>query len=135
VYRKTRGRPVLFFGLPGASYQHRTASGYSQRSWLSKFGGASGCLVVTIANGHLIIRPFFPFNLFFLPQIYGLEYEVPLYRIRDARLKASLLRRRIDLEFRDSSGQTERISLYLRECQRFLAELGRPAQANEPGGA
>lgn len=93
AYRNARGKPVLFFGVPDASYQQRTASGYSHRSWLSKLGGASGCLVVAVADEHQIIRPFF-FNLFFLPEIYGLEYEVPLHRFREAKLKTSLLRRR-----------------------------------------
>jgi len=135
AYRKARGKPVLFIGVPGASYQQRGTSGYSHRSWLTKLGGASGCLVVAVANGRLIIRPFFPFNLMFLPEIYGLEYDVPLESILDARRVASLLRRRIDLEFRDTLGQTERISLYLRDPEKFLATLGRSGRSPVAAGA
>lgn len=37
--------------------------------------------MVAIAEGPLIIRPRFPFDLLFLPESYGLEYEVPVSHV------------------------------------------------------
>src|SRR5262245_12022337 len=78
LYRRHHGKPVLFFGLHDATYQQRSASGRSNRSWLTKLGGAANCLVVAVARGRLIVRPWFPFTLMFLPEIYGLECDLPV---------------------------------------------------------
>src|SRR4051812_1216237 len=77
-FRLSRGKPILFFSVPNAVFQERTASGRSNDRWWRQPGGASNCLVVAITRDRLVIRPFFPFNLLFLPESYGLEHDVPL---------------------------------------------------------
>ena len=57
LYRRLQGKPILFFGVRDATYQQRSASGHSNRRWLTKLGGARNCLVVAVARGRLIVRP------------------------------------------------------------------------------
>lgn len=77
-YRRSHGKPIFFSGVPGARFVETAASGHSNRSWYTRLGGANRCLVVAVSDQRLIIRPRFPFNLMFMPEVYGLEYEVPL---------------------------------------------------------
>lgn len=77
LYRVLRGLPVLFFSVPGADFVESTVSGHGYRN----------CLVVAIASGRLIIRPFFPFNLFF-PDLRGLDIDVPIEDVAYAEIPA-----------------------------------------------
>src|SRR5262245_25948147 len=99
--RRSRGKPVLFFSVPNAIFQERTASGCSNESWWRRLGGANNCLVVAVASDRLVIRPWFPFNLMFLPEIYGLEYEVSLGNVRTVTVDRFLTRQRVRLTFQD----------------------------------
>ena len=136
VYRLTRGKPILFFGVRNAKFQERRASGHSKSSWFTRFGGAENCMVVAVTNNHVVIRPWFPFTLMFLPEIYDLEHELPHQNLVDAKVCHTWLRTRIDLEFRDSSGQTKTVGLYLRDPDGFLSmlpvEVTRSLQSHRP---
>jgi hypothetical protein len=81
VYRQMTQKPILFFTVPKAIFVQHTASGFCRDTWWRQLGGASNCLVVAISQQRLVIRPFTPFNLMFLPEIYGLEYDVPLNNV------------------------------------------------------
>lgn len=48
LYRRSRGKPIMFRGVPDALFVESTASGHSNRSWFTKLGGASRCLVVAV---------------------------------------------------------------------------------------
>lgn len=71
LYRLATRKPIWFFSVPGAEFHEQGASG----------GQARGCLVVAIKAGRLIIRPFFPFNLLFLPEVHHLELDVALEQV------------------------------------------------------
>ncbi|HET7543897.1 MAG TPA: hypothetical protein VFK05_28695 [Polyangiaceae bacterium] len=66
-YRVLRGLPVFFFSVSGADFLENAVSGHGYRN----------CLVVAIASGRLVVRPFFPFNLFF-PDLQGVDIDVPV---------------------------------------------------------
>jgi hypothetical protein len=58
----------------------------------------------------------------FLPEVYGLEYEVPVAQItsvqpRDGRSG------RVDVQFRDATNGLESVTLYLRDRDRFSESL------------
>ena len=122
LFRRSRGKPVLFFSVPNAVFQERTASGCSNDGWWRRLGGARNCLVVAITPARLVIRPFFPFNLMFLPETYGLEYDVPLSSVFRATAERSLLRRRVRVCFRDGDRECD-VSLSLRNPEDFLRLL------------
>ena len=82
VFRRRRGKPV-FARLPASTrFSQRVASGWSEDNWLRSLGGASNCLMVAVTEKELIVTPFFPFTLMFLPEIWGLELRTPLSQIR-----------------------------------------------------
>lgn len=75
IIRRRSGKPVVPRVPAGALYVDKWASG----RW------ASNCLLVTVTDEALSVVPKFPFNLGFLPEIYGLEHTIPLRSIREAR--------------------------------------------------
>lgn len=125
LYRVSRGKPIFFFGVPDAVYQERAASGHSRRFWISRFGGARNCLVVAITADRFVVRPWFPFNLMFLPEIYGLEIDVPLDRLISAKPAQGLFARGTDVRFRIESGDPREFRLYLRRPKEFLSAVKR----------
>ena len=135
IYRLSHGKPVLFFGVGGASFQERTASGRSNRNWLRQLGGARNCLVVAVVGDRVVIRPWFPFTLMFLPEIYRLEYDLPVSDVLEARTRESVFRRRVELSIRNSAGESESLTLHLREPETFLAAMGRQSQFAAVAGA
>ena len=121
-YRRSRGKPIIFRDVPDARFIDKSASGYSHRTWFTRLGGARRCLIVAVTHGRLIIRPFFPFNMMFLPEIYGLEYEVPLNQITHAERGrgSSFLGSSVRLRFRDTDGTEQDVTVYLRDPRAFL---------------
>lgn len=122
LYRRSQGKPVLFHGVADASFVETDASGRSNRSRLTQMVGASGCLVVAVTRDRVIIRPRFPFNLLFLPEIYGLEHEVPFERITRVE-QTSDRPGRIRLEFQDAAHATQDMTLRLRNGDAFVEAL------------
>jgi hypothetical protein len=120
VHRRSKGKPILFHGVPDATFVETSASGHSNRTWYTRLGGASRCLVVAVTGGRVIIRPRFPFNLMFLPEIYGLEYEVPVTQI--ARIEQGRWGR-VRVVFQHPEG-TQDLTLVLRKPQEFIQAAG-----------
>lgn len=75
MFRRNRGKPVFPTVPTDAIYADKRASG----RW------ARNCLLVAVTDKALSVVPKFPFNLMFLPEIYGLERTIPLRNIRDVR--------------------------------------------------
>src|SRR5688500_18299687 len=73
LYRLTRGKPLLRPRVPDALFSQNWCSGRSLRNVVTRLGGASGCLWVTVTRDELLVGSHFPFTLMFLPEIYGLE--------------------------------------------------------------
>jgi hypothetical protein len=126
LYRRARGKPIMSWDVPDAVFIERTASGHSNRTWLTKLGGAHRCLVVAVTGTRLIIRPRFPFNLMFLPEVYGLEHDIEPDRVTQAQLElgrggSSAVR----LEFRDPDDTPQDVTLYLRNPAEFVKALGK----------
>lgn len=124
LFRRSRGKPILFFSVPNALFQERAASGHSNDTWWRRLGGASGCLVVALTVDRLVIRPFFPFNLMFLPEMYGLEVDVPRADVTTATVEPGLFRPSVRVGFRDENQTNREMSLYLRNPDEFLRLVG-----------
>ncbi len=65
--RRSRGKPIFPKVPANGLDSERKASG----RW------ASNCLIVAITPEAIIVTPRFPLNLTFLPEIYGLEHNIP----------------------------------------------------------
>ena len=121
AYRQISGKPIFPRMPPGAVYKERMASGWDDRNWLRRLGGANRCLMVSVTDRELVVTPFFPFNLMFLPELYGLELRVPLTSIRNADPGRRLFRDCVIVE----TAEGHRLGLVLRNPQAFMFAVRR----------
>jgi len=122
IYRRIHDKPIFPRTPESALFVERAASGVNDSHWLGRIGHANRCLIVAVTGHELVVTPFFPFNLMFLPEIYGLEIRIPVSRIRRVGEWSGILRDFIVVEFDD--GRSFR--LVLRNPRAFRKALGRP---------
>lgn len=149
VYRALKGKPIFYRRLPRVRFREWNATGNSQRNWFTRLGGANGCLVVQVTDDVLDIHPFVPFNWLFLPEILGIEYRVPLSGVASVRpvvrervfthtvFRKFVKRWGVEVELVTGKGAREKVILWLKEPERFLAALGvppSPGAAKSPSG-
>lgn len=121
IYRLRVGKP-LFPRIPGdAIVSQRLASGRNRRNWLIGLGRARNCLNVAVTRNELLVSPMFPFNLMFLPEIYGLEVRLPLSSITSVERTASLWGEMLTVHFGDKGP----LDLRLRDPDSFERALTR----------
>jgi len=72
IVRRVRGKPIFPRAPAGALFVERMASS----PW------AVRCLIVAVSRDAILVTPFFPFNLMFLPEIYRLESSIPIETVR-----------------------------------------------------
>jgi len=80
---------------------------------------------VAVTPDYLIIQPRFPFNLMFLPEIYGLEYRIPKLNIRTVEKKGRIFGKGVEVQFIHEDGGEKSIRLYLKKTDEFLAAIGK----------
>ena len=131
IYRLSKGKPIWYRDPPNNLFLEKRASGNSRRAWYTQLGGARNALAVAVTPEHLIIRPLFPFNLMFLPEVYGLEAVIPIGRIRSVEVGRHFGQKVINVDFEQSSGEIEGYSLALRQQDRFLDSLDRARGTSE----
>jgi hypothetical protein len=119
VYRTLNGKNYPVIPEQDITFAERWVSGSSQKNVLTKLGGASNCLSVTLSRHALVIRPMFPFNLAFLPEVYDLEHVISRIDIKRIEPNTDSGSRTVLVEF-ESDGQKKRIELELRKRDEFL---------------
>lgn len=122
VLRVRRGRPVFPKAPAGAVFVDRRASGRNLKTLRGRIGGASRCLLVAVTAQEVLVCPVFPFNLMFLPEIYGLEYRVDRASIRSVERRSGLLGETIVVSTDDLL-----VELRMRDGDGFLRALALPA--------
>jgi len=110
-------RPVLpemsLFGESGAS-------GHSEASFLTKIGGASRVLLVSITKTELAVESIFPFNVFMYQNPYDLEHRVPISSISEThQVDANSVR----VTFVDADHNSHTLRLYLKQPAKFVSAL------------
>jgi len=125
VYRRSRGKAIWPSKPENCMFYESWTSGHSNSSIFTKLGGARNCLLVAVTPDSLVIQPQFPFNLMFLPEIYGLEYSIPALNIRAVAERGRILGRGVEVEFIDLDGGEKSVRLYLRKTDQFLATMGK----------
>ena len=126
-YRLARGKPVLFFSVANAQFIEWMASGRAQGPSWRPPSAADLCLVVAIAGDRLVVRPFFPFTLLFLPELMGVELDVPLERVSLVTVERGLFRTWVRLAYLTKDGERRKLSLALDRPDEFSRLL--PARA------
>lgn len=121
VYRIYSTKGTLKIPTHEILFSERWASGASHKNFLTKLGGAANCLSVSVSRTALVVRPMFPFNLMFLPEIYDLEHAISRNKIKnitDADGKS------VDIDYEMDDGSIRRIVLSLRKKDEFLRVVG-----------
>ena len=119
LYRTINGKNYPVIPEQEITFTERWVSGASQKNVLTKLGGASNCLSVTVSRNALVIRPMFPFNLMFFPEVYDLEHVVARSEISRIEPIARSDLGSVLVEF-ESDGQKKRIELTFRRRDEFL---------------
>lgn len=121
--RRSKGKPVFPKIDPHAQFGERGCSGRSLRGLVSKIGGAHNCLLVTVRAERLIVTPQFPFNLMFLPEIYGLDLDVSTRSIATITPVKILFKNALRIDF--ENGGPAPIEVVLHDEAGFAAAIGR----------
>jgi hypothetical protein len=121
VFRLTRDKPIFPKRPNDAVFYEGWASGRSLATIWGRFGGARGCLMISITPQRLVVTPRFPFNLMFLPEVYGLEAQVPRSSVRIEKESSGLLRRGVIIVV--DGADPIRMELEPRNKDGFLAAL------------
>ena len=77
---------------------------------------------IYVKDGELVITPFFPFNLLFLPEIYGLDYKVPVKLVSRVERNRSLLGETLRLHFKN--GVPASVEIKVRRPEALIEALG-----------
>jgi hypothetical protein len=121
IYRVWAKKPILPFGLNQSDFITYFASG-GRRGWLR----VQRCLIVAIKGGELISYPWFPFNMFFFPELMRLEYRIPLSKIVHAtKLSQGLLGSRVDISWLDTKSCMITVTYVIPNIDLFLTQLKR----------
>lgn len=121
-HRRKKGKPISPRIPADARYGEKGCSGRSLKGILSRIGGASNCLLVFVQGNRLVITPQFPFNLMFLPEVYGLDVDLPLEMVKTIAPAATLFRKVLRIEF--ASGGPAPIELVLHDEKGFIQAIG-----------
>jgi hypothetical protein len=119
VYRGINGKNYPVIPEQDITFAERWVSGSSEKNLLTKLGGASNCLSVTLSRNALVVRPMFPFNLGFLPEVCDLEHFISRIDIKRIEPSAASGSRTVLVEF-EADGQKKSIELELRKRDEFL---------------
>ena len=123
LYRRAKDKPILSRKPDDTIYYETSGSGCSNQNLITKFGGAQNCLIVAVTKDSFIVEPKFPFNLMFLPEIFGLEHHVSKKNISSIVEKSRFLGKSVTVEFSTSDGKCQSIELRLRKMDAFLIAL------------
>lgn len=121
-YRRSKGKSVFPRLSSGVTFGETACSGRSLKGVLSRVGGAHNCLLVAVQNKRLVVTPQFPFNLMFLPEIYGLDLDVPIENVARITPITSFLRKALHIEFAHGAAPIE---LRVHDEDGFVRAIGR----------
>jgi hypothetical protein len=121
TFRKKRGKPIFPKAPLDALFSERGCSGCSLDTPWARIGGARNCLLVALTPQKLTIIPIFPFNLIFLPEIYGLDHSLDISAIQEVADRKGILGRHLTITYADP--QVRRVELRLRHHDAFTGSL------------
>lgn len=120
IYRVRKGKYILRPEFPNARFSETWRSGSSHRNLLTRLGGAHNCLWISVTDKELLVGPHFPFNLMFLPEIYGLEYRIRGLDILSVdELSSFFLGKRARVRFRSPQRGEETFEVTVKDLDGF----------------
>lgn len=98
-------------------FREEFASGHSDKSWLTRLGGAHNCLTVAVTDDEVWVKTLFPFSAF--AGIYDLEHRIPRSAITSLKRNGKW----VYLEYRLPDQSARRLNLRLRKVDEFISAL------------
>ena len=127
LYRLRQGKPLLPRRPRPAEFGESWVSGRSMRDAWTRFGGARNCLQVALTHEALIVRPCFPFNLIFMPELLDLEHCIARRNILGVRrVDSRLFGAEIEIAFHDTDRRERQLRLFPRQAEALLEALRKP---------
>jgi hypothetical protein len=98
-HRRITDKPIFPSKPDNATFYARGVSGRNLRNFFTRLGGAQNCLAIAVTAKYLQVTPTFPFNLGFLPDVYGLEANIPRERITAVERKKNWLGQKLTVRW------------------------------------
>jgi hypothetical protein len=124
--RKAAGTPLRPVPPAGAIFIESGASGYSEKSFMTRIGGASRILLVWISPSELAIQKTFPFSVLMADYDNDLEHRLSLNRVTGVDVVGPSKAR---LCFTDLGGTQHTLMLRLKDPAGFKAAIKSRASA------
>jgi hypothetical protein len=115
--RAKQGRKFPPLSQVRVLFREQFASGYSHKSWITRFGGASNCLTITVTEDELWIGTFFPFSI--LLNTYDLEHRIHYSQI----VLVEQQKQRITIDFKVDDSEVRRLTLVSRKADELRSVL------------
>jgi len=96
--------------------------------------GASHCLWAAVLSDRFRVGAMFPFNLMFMPERLGLEYDILAEQITSVsqnQLRSG--RVFVSVRFRDEAAEEKQVDLVVRDAQGFVAALRQMSETGSTG--
>lgn len=97
-------------------FEEKTSSGRSHKSFITKIGGASRCLCITVTNNELWITTFKLFRIFSV--YYDLEHRIPLSQISHIEVKEKM----VLISFKPKTLE-HKLEMHPNDIDRFISAL------------
>jgi hypothetical protein len=117
--RRHVGKPLFPKPPATAAFIERRTSGRNLKTLRGRLGGAKNCLLVVVTETELSVEPMFPFNLMFLPEVYGLDFRIKRSTIQHIETRESFFGVTLVVQAVD-----EFFELKLRDPAAFRRSLG-----------
>jgi hypothetical protein len=100
-------------------FRERGASGYSNKSLITRLGGASGVLDVVVTDADLWIKGIWP-PFSYIGTKFDLTHRIPRSQIQILQTRDNV----IELCFTNEAGDESHVVLRLKAPQKFIAAIG-----------
>jgi hypothetical protein len=103
-----------------ALFSESGASGYSEKSFLTRIGGASRCLLIWASKSEFSVQSTFPFSVITYDYNNDLRHRIPVRNISSVEQRADSS---VRVAFYDAEGATHSLVLRLKRPDRLIAAL------------
>ncbi|NQT41401.1 MAG: hypothetical protein HQ581_28190 [Planctomycetes bacterium] len=134
IYRRRAGKFVLSPRFADPLFHERWISGGGEAKMWSRRVGASHCLWAAVLSDRFRVGAMFPFNLMFMPERLGLEYDILAEQITSVsqnQLRSG--RVFVSVRFRDEAAEEKQVDLVVRDAQGFVAALRQMSETGSTG--
>jgi hypothetical protein len=120
VALRAQGRAIRPTLPTDALFAESGASGNSERSLMTRMGGASRVLLVWVTRREFVVESIFPFNVFMYGNPYDLEHRVPIQSLTSVEEadKGAVL-----VSFQDAEHQSHTLRLFVKNPKALIATL------------